>query len=73
MNRRFVSLRTKLAFFALLLVVFVAGSLSYYIREGQKKAIVENLQINQMDSVRRWHRWRGKRSWSTTKRTWSIM
>ena len=46
------SLKTKLTFFALLLVVFVAGSLTYYIREGQKKAIIENQRIAHLDSVK---------------------
>ena len=50
--RTITSLRTKLTFFALLLVVFVASSLSYYIRVGEKRAIVESQRVNQLDSVK---------------------
>jgi sensor histidine kinase regulating citrate/malate metabolism len=46
------SLKVKLAFFATLLVIFVATSLSTYIRSGQKKAVVESQQTGREDSVR---------------------
>src|SRR4051812_45089306 len=52
MSKKRRSLKVKLAFFATLLVVFVALSLSYYIRLGQKKAILENQQGAREDAVK---------------------
>src|SRR5258708_1212120 len=46
------SLKFKLAFFASLLVIFVATSLSTYIRRGQKKAILETQQVAREDTVK---------------------
>ena len=46
------SIRTKLTFFALLLIVVVAGSLSYYIRQSEKQAIIESQRVNHLDSVK---------------------
>ncbi len=51
-TQRRVPLKLKFAFFATLLVVFVASSLSYYIREGQKRAIIEAQETSRFDSVK---------------------
>lgn len=45
-------LKYKLAFFATLLVVFVASSLSYYIRAGQKRAVIETQETTRVDTVK---------------------
>lgn len=45
------SIRFKLALFASLLVAFVVLSFSYYMRIGQKKAIVEQLQSKREEAV----------------------
>ncbi len=45
-------LKYKLAFFATLLVIFVASSLSYYIRQGQKRAIIETQEVGRVDTVK---------------------
>ncbi len=45
-------LKFKLAFFATLLVLFVAGAFSYYLRSGQKRAIIETQETNRADMVR---------------------
>ncbi|MCG3205012.1 MAG: Adaptive-response sensory-kinase SasA [Elusimicrobia bacterium] len=45
-------LKLKLAFFSTLLVVFVAVSLSTFIRQGQKKAIVETQKTARLDTVK---------------------
>ena len=47
-----VPLKQKLAFFATLLVVFVAFSISYYIRQGQKRVIIENQEVARVDTVK---------------------
>jgi signal transduction histidine kinase len=45
-------LKLKLAFFATLLVIFVASSLSFYIRRGQEKAIIEGQKTSRLDTVK---------------------
>lgn len=45
-------LKLKLAFFATLLVIFVATSLSTFIRQGQKHAIIELQETSRLDSVK---------------------
>lgn len=44
-------LKYKLAFFSTLLVVFVASSLSYYIRRGQMDAIIQRQNTARLDSL----------------------
>lgn len=45
-------LKYKLSFFSTLLVIFVASSLSYYIREGQKRAILEGQETSRYETVK---------------------
>src|SRR5689334_147102 len=51
-TKKRTSLKLKLAFFATLLVVFVAGSLSTFLRQGQKKAILEAQETAQFQTVK---------------------
>jgi signal transduction histidine kinase len=46
------TLKFKLTAFASLLVIFVALSFSYFIRRGQKEAIIERLETNRVDTVK---------------------
>jgi signal transduction histidine kinase len=52
MQSKHGSLKIRLTFFSGLLVIFVAGILSFTIREGQKKAILENQANNRDDMAR---------------------
>ncbi len=52
LTRKLTSLKAKLAFFATLLVVFVAFSLSTYIRSGEKRTILDAQETSQIDSTR---------------------
>jgi signal transduction histidine kinase len=52
LTRNLTSLKAKLAFFATLLVIFVAFSLSTYIRSGEKRTILDAQQESQIDSTR---------------------
>lgn len=45
-------LKIKLAFFATLLVIFVAASLSTYLRLGQKRALVGEKEASRLDTVK---------------------
>ncbi|MFN0116892.1 MAG: ATP-binding protein [Elusimicrobiota bacterium] len=51
-NKKRSSLKTKLVFFASLLVVLVTSSLSYYVRTGQRRAIVEGLESSHRETVK---------------------
>ncbi len=51
-TQRSVPLKLKLAFFATMLVLFVASSLSYYIRQGLKRAVIEEQEISRLDTVK---------------------
>lgn len=51
-SKKRTSLKYKLALFASVLVVVVAGSFGYFIRHGQKQAILDRFAINRMDTVK---------------------
>ena len=51
-NRKRRSLKFKLAFFATLLVVFVAVSFSTFILQGQKRAIIKTQEENRVGTVK---------------------
>lgn len=46
------SLKKKLTISAGLLALLVAGALSYHIRAGQKKAVVERMEANRLDTLK---------------------
>ncbi len=51
-SKKRTSLKTKLALFASLLVIVVAGSFGYFIRYGQKQAILDNDEVSRINTVK---------------------
>jgi hypothetical protein len=51
-SKKRTSLKYKLVLFASILVIAVAGSFGYFIRYGQKQAILDRFEVSRIDTVK---------------------